>query len=115
MAPRWLHGAGRRRKDPYGAASSVVSDERAGRARRSPTGSGARPPCGVLFASNLRDGRLHESALKNARNPHQRHDLVKLAGLIDWQAFADKWSPQFESTTGRKPIDGQKIPGTAPD
>lgn len=31
----------------------------------------------------------------------QRHELVKLAELIDWQAFADKWSPQFESTTGR--------------
>ncbi len=31
----------------------------------------------------------------------QRHELVKLAQLIDWQAFADKWSPQFESTTGR--------------
>jgi transposase, IS5 family len=32
---------------------------------------------------------------------YQRHELVKLATLIDWQAFADKWSPQFESTTGR--------------
>ncbi|MBQ0960875.1 IS5 family transposase [Ideonella sp. 4Y11] len=31
----------------------------------------------------------------------QRHELVKLAALIDWQAFAQKWSPQFESTTGR--------------
>lgn len=31
----------------------------------------------------------------------QRHELVKLAELIDWQAFANKWSPQFESTTGR--------------
>lgn len=31
-----------------------------------------------------------------------RHELVKLAGLIDWQAFANKWSPQFESTTGRR-------------
>lgn len=31
----------------------------------------------------------------------QRHELVRLAELIDWQAFADKWSPQFESTTGR--------------
>ncbi|MBV8123325.1 MAG: IS5 family transposase [Paucibacter sp.] len=31
----------------------------------------------------------------------QRHELVKLAGLIDWQAFADEWSPQFTSTTGR--------------
>lgn len=30
-----------------------------------------------------------------------RHELVKLAELIDWQAFAHKWSPQFESTTGR--------------
>lgn len=31
----------------------------------------------------------------------QRHELVKLAALIDWQAFAQKWSPRFESTTGR--------------
>lgn len=31
----------------------------------------------------------------------QRHELVKLAELIDWKAFSDKWSPQFESTTGR--------------
>jgi IS5 family transposase len=31
----------------------------------------------------------------------QRHELVKLGELIDWQAFAQKWSPQFESTTGR--------------
>jgi len=30
-----------------------------------------------------------------------RHELVKLAELIDWQAFADEWSPQFVSTTGR--------------
>jgi IS5 family transposase len=31
----------------------------------------------------------------------QRHELVKLAELIDWQAFADEWSPQFAATTGR--------------
>ena len=31
----------------------------------------------------------------------QRHELVRLAGLINWQAFADEWSPQFVSTTGR--------------
>jgi IS5 family transposase len=31
----------------------------------------------------------------------QRHELVKLAELIDWQAFADKWSPQLTSATGR--------------
>jgi len=30
-----------------------------------------------------------------------RHELVKLGELIDWQAFADEWSPQFVSTTGR--------------
>ena len=30
-----------------------------------------------------------------------RHELVKLGELIDWQAFADEWSPQFASTTGR--------------
>ena len=31
----------------------------------------------------------------------QRHELVRLSELIDWQAFADEWSPQFVSTTGR--------------
>jgi IS5 family transposase len=31
----------------------------------------------------------------------QRHELVRLGGLINWQAFADEWSPQFVSTTGR--------------
>jgi len=31
----------------------------------------------------------------------QRHELIKLAGLIDWQAFAEAWGPKFESTTGR--------------
>jgi len=31
----------------------------------------------------------------------QRHELVRLAALIDWQAFANEWSPQFTSTTGR--------------
>jgi IS5 family transposase len=30
-----------------------------------------------------------------------RHALVKLGELIDWQAFAGEWSPQFVSTTGR--------------
>lgn len=30
-----------------------------------------------------------------------RHELARLAELIDWQAFADEWSPQFKSTTGR--------------
>ncbi len=31
----------------------------------------------------------------------QRHELVHLAALIDWQAFSEQWSPQFVSTTGR--------------
>jgi IS5 family transposase len=31
----------------------------------------------------------------------QRHELVRLAELIDWQAFGNEWSPQFVSTTGR--------------
>lgn len=30
-----------------------------------------------------------------------RHELVRLGELIDWQAFADEWSQQFTSTTGR--------------
>jgi len=35
----------------------------------------------------------------------QRHELVKLAGLIDWHAFAEAWGPKFESTTGRPALD----------
>ena len=31
----------------------------------------------------------------------QRHELVRLAELIDWSAFAAEWSPQFVATTGR--------------
>ena len=31
----------------------------------------------------------------------QRHALVRLGELIDWQAFANEWSPQLVSTTGR--------------
>jgi len=30
-----------------------------------------------------------------------RHELVRLGDLIDWHVFADEWSPQFVSTTGR--------------
>lgn len=31
----------------------------------------------------------------------QRHELVRLAALIDWSAFEAQWGPKFESTTGR--------------
>jgi transposase, IS5 family len=31
----------------------------------------------------------------------QRHELVKLAALIDWPAFEQAWGPKFEPTTGR--------------
>jgi transposase, IS5 family len=31
----------------------------------------------------------------------QRHELVRLGQLVDWQAFSEAWSPQFVSTTGR--------------
>jgi IS5 family transposase len=31
----------------------------------------------------------------------QRHELVRLGQLIDWQAFESQWGPQFASTTGR--------------
>ena len=29
-----------------------------------------------------------------------RTELIRLGDLIDWQAFADEWSPQSVSTTG---------------
>ena len=31
----------------------------------------------------------------------QRHELARLADLIDWSAFAQQWGAQFETTTGR--------------
>lgn len=31
----------------------------------------------------------------------QRHELVRLGALIDWESFSRQWSPQFVSTTGR--------------
>jgi hypothetical protein len=31
----------------------------------------------------------------------QRQELARLGELIDWQAFAQQWGLQFESTTGR--------------
>jgi transposase, IS5 family len=31
----------------------------------------------------------------------QRHELVRLEKLIDWQSFEQCWSPQFTSTTAR--------------
>jgi IS5 family transposase len=31
----------------------------------------------------------------------QRHELVRLAELIEWRAFSEQWSAQFTSTTGR--------------
>jgi transposase, IS5 family len=31
----------------------------------------------------------------------QRHELPKLADLIDWPAFAQQWGAQSETTTGR--------------
>jgi hypothetical protein len=34
----------------------------------------------------------------------QRHELVRLAGLIDWQALADEWRAQFVCTTGRRTV-----------
>jgi IS5 family transposase len=45
------------------------------------------------------DHDLYRTELVNLID--QRHELVKLAELIDWRAFADAWSPQFISTTGR--------------
>ena len=35
----------------------------------------------------------------------QRHELVKLAALIEWPAFVEALGPKFESTTGRRALD----------
>jgi len=36
--------------------------------------------------------------------------LVRLAELIDWQAFANGWSPQFFSTTRRPALPIRLMP-----
>ena len=35
----------------------------------------------------------------------QRHELAKLAPLINSQAFGEAWGPWFESTSGRPALD----------
>lgn len=50
-------------------------------------------------AKSTADHDLFRTELVNLID--QRHELVRFAGLIDWQAFANEWSPQFVSTTGR--------------
>jgi IS5 family transposase len=50
-------------------------------------------------AKSTADHDLFRTELVNLID--QRHELVQLAELIDWQAFANEWSPQFVSTTGR--------------
>jgi Transposase domain (DUF772) len=50
-------------------------------------------------ADERADHDLFRTELLNLIN--QRHELVRLAALIDWQAFEAEWSPQFVSTTGR--------------
>lgn len=50
-------------------------------------------------AESTHDHDLFRTELANLID--QRHELVRLAELIDWQAFANEWSPQFVSTTGR--------------
>lgn len=50
-------------------------------------------------SESIADHDLFRTALVNLID--QRHELVRLAELIDWQAFETEWSPQFVSTTGR--------------
>jgi IS5 family transposase len=50
-------------------------------------------------AANANDHDLFRQELVNLID--QRHELVRLGGLIDWPAFEAQWGPQFTSTTGR--------------
>jgi len=50
-------------------------------------------------ANERADHDLFRTELLNLIN--QLHELVRLAALIDWQAFEAEWSPQFVTTTGR--------------
>ncbi|WP_284616231.1 IS5 family transposase [Aquabacterium humicola] len=45
------------------------------------------------------DQDLFRTELVNLIN--QKHELVRLAALIDWEVFAQQWGPKFETTTGR--------------
>ena len=54
---------------------------------------------GPKSAESTHDHDLFRTELVNLID--QRHELVRVAELIDWQAFANEWSPQFVSTTGR--------------
>jgi hypothetical protein len=42
----------------------------------------------------------------------QRHELVKLAALIDWSAFVEAWGPTFRECDGA-PGAGQAADGRA--
>lgn len=35
---------------------------------------------------------------------YQRHELARLADLIDWPGFALQWGAHFESATGRQAL-----------
>ena len=50
---------------------------------------------------------LFRTELVNLVDP--RHELVRLADLIDWSAFEAAWSPQFESTTGRPALPTRRM------
>ncbi|MBH9551885.1 IS5 family transposase [Inhella gelatinilytica] len=50
-------------------------------------------------AANANDHDLFRLELVNLID--QRHELVRLGGLIDWHAFETQWGPQFAGTTGR--------------
>jgi transposase, IS5 family len=54
---------------------------------------------GPKAAESTADHDLFRTELVNLID--LRHELVRLAELIDWQAFADEWIPQFVATTGR--------------
>jgi transposase, IS5 family len=53
----------------------------------------------------VRDEAGDQDLLELVNLIDQRHELVRLAGLIDWPAFIEAWGPKFESTTGRPALD----------
>lgn len=56
-------------------------------------------PLGPKPRQNAAEQDLFRMELVNLID--QRHELVKLAALIDWPAFEQAWGPKFESITGR--------------
>ena len=67
--------------------------------KRHPLLANSNEVMGSKPTDSPKDHHLSSTDLVNLID--QRHELVRLADLIVWQALADEWSPQFVSSAGR--------------